>query len=65
MTISQTAWFKEETDHAYKLAIEYRYIIGGKDILKNFADRLTRSRGTNAANMILKKANQKAKYKAY
>lgn len=65
MDISKTAWFKEEADHAYKLAMEYRYIDKGRDILINYAARLEKFRGTNTAKMILKKANQKAKYKAY
>lgn len=65
MDISKTAWFREEVDHAYKLAIDYRYIDKGRDILDNYATRLGKFRGTNIANMILKKANQKAKYKAY
>ena len=65
MTIEQTTHFRMEVEHMAHLIDEYKYTVGAVDLFAEHLRRLAKYRGKEYAIKAAKKANQKAKRKAY
>lgn len=65
MTIEQTKHFRETVDHLKAMADYYRYQAGRDAELLDYLQRLVHMRGRDYVVKAAKKANQRAKYKAF
>ena len=65
MTIEQTKGFIMDVEHMARLIDEYKYNVGAAEFFANHLRRLAKFRGKDYAIKAAKKANKKAKRKAF
>lgn len=65
MTIEQTKGFRMDVEHMAHLVDEYRYTCNCDRLFAEHLQKVVKYRGKDYAIKAAKKANQKAKHKAY